>query len=311
MSIPAGRREVCRARALDSMPHTTAALTEGALSPEHVDVLAGANSDRRSVLFAAHEETLVEQAKLLRFGVCCQMVEYWKQHADAAGCEDEAQRCHDARHATAATTFDEMVDLRAVLDPLGGKIVVAELNRLMEQQRRYDKRDGTVRTAGQRRADALVEMATRSRTTQPGGLRPRPLITILTGHDSFARICELADGTVIAPGQVVPLLSQAELERVVFDGPDRVISVSRRRSFTGALRRAIEVRDRHCQHPSGCDEPADRCDVDHIQPYTDGGPTTLDNGRLSCWPHNRHHHLRNATPPEPDDPGERGPPDAT
>ncbi len=252
---------------------------------------------------------MVEQAKLLRFGDCCQMVEYWKQHADAAGCEDEAQRRHEARHATAATTFDEMVDLRAVLDPLGGKIVVAELNRLMEQQRRHDKRDGTVRTAGQRRADALVEMATRSRCAQPGGLRPRPLITILTGHESFARICELADGTVLAPGQVVPLLSEAEIERVVFDGPDRVISVSRRRRFTGALRRAIEVRDRHCQHPSGCDEPADRCDVDHIQPYTDGGPTSLDNGRLSCWPHNRHHHLRNARPPERDENGgERGPP---
>ena len=80
------------------MPHTTAALADGALSPEHVDVLAGANSGRRSVLFAAHEETLVEQAKLLRFGDCCQMVEYWKQRADAAGCDDEAQRRHEARH---------------------------------------------------------------------------------------------------------------------------------------------------------------------------------------------------------------------
>ncbi len=138
------------------------------------------------------------------------------------------------------------------------------------------------------------------------------MITILTGHESFARICELADGTVLAPGQVVPLLSEAEIERVVFDGPDRVISVSRRRTFTGALRRAIEVRDRHCQHPSGCDEPADRCDVDHIQPYTDGGPTSLDNGRLSCWPHNRHPHLRNAHPPERDDkPDGRAPPDAS
>ena len=44
MSIPAGRREVSRATALASMPHTTAALAEGVLSPEHVDVLAGANS---------------------------------------------------------------------------------------------------------------------------------------------------------------------------------------------------------------------------------------------------------------------------
>ena len=100
MSIPAGKREVRRARALDSMPRTTAALAEGALSAEHVDVLAGANSDRRSVLFDAYEETLVEQAKLLRFGDCCQMVEYWKQHADAAGCEDDAERRHEARTAT-------------------------------------------------------------------------------------------------------------------------------------------------------------------------------------------------------------------
>ena len=134
-----------------------------------------------------------------------------------------------------------MVDVRALLDPLGGNIVMAELNRLMEQQRRHDKHDGTVRTAGQRRADALVEMATRSRSAQPGGLRPRPLITILTGEASFARICELADGTVVTPGQIVPLLSEADIERIVFDGPDRVISVSRRRTFTGALRRAIEV----------------------------------------------------------------------
>ena len=284
MSIPAGRREVSRARALASMPHTTAALAEGVLSPEHVDVLAGANSGRRSVVFASHEETLVEQAKLLRFGECCQMVEYWKQRADAAGCDDEARRRHEARHATVASTFDAMVDLRAVLDPLGGAMVVAELNRLMEHQRRQDKRDGTVRTAGQRRADALVEMATRSRTARPGGLRPRPLITILTGHESFARVCELAAGTVVAPGQIVPLLSEAEIERVVFDGPDRVLSVSWRRTFTGALRRAIEVRDRHCQHPSGCDEPADRCDVDHIQPYTDGGEPHNTTGGSAAGP---------------------------
>ena len=154
-------------------------------------------------------------------------------------------------------------------------------------------------------------MATRSRSAHPGGLRPRPLITILTGDASFARICELADGTVLSPGQLVPLLSEADIERVVFDGPDRVLSVSRRRTFTGALRRAIEVRDRHCQHPSGCDEPADRCDVDHIQPYTDGGPTTLDNGRLSCWPHNRHHHLRNATPQPEAGSDDRAPPGAS
>ena len=130
-----GRSVRCRTRLRRS--------AEGALSPEHVDVLAGANSDRRSVLFASHEETLVEQAKLLRFGDCCQMVEYWKQRADAAGCEDEAERRHEARHATAATTFDEMVDLRALLDPLGGS----------DRGRRVEPADGTATAPRQARRD--------------------------------------------------------------------------------------------------------------------------------------------------------------
>ena len=77
------------------------------------------------------------------------------------------------------------------------------------------------------------------------------------------------------------------LETVLFDGPSTVVSVSKRRTFTGALRRAIEVRDRHCQHPAGCDVPADRCDVDHIVPAARGGPTSQANGRLQCPTHNR------------------------
>ena len=282
------------------MPHTQRALADGALSPEHVDALGHANSGSRLALFESHEETLVEQAKLLRFADCCRMVEYWKQRADADATENDGERLHEARRAMVATTIDGMVDLRGLLDPVGGATVLDELERLMEQRRLQDRADGEVRTAGQRRADALVEMAKRSRAAADGGLRPRPLLTVLVGEETLARVCELATGTVIAPGQVVPLLSEADLERVVFDSPDRVISVSRKRTFTGALRRAIEVRDRHCQHPSGCNEPASRCDVDHIRPHSEGGETSQENGKLGCWPHNRHRDLRNARPVDHD-----------
>ena len=300
MSVKAGKREVRRAGALASMPHTQRALADGALSVEHVDLLAGANSCSRQAIFESHEEELVEQAKVLRFGDCHRMVEYWKQRADAEATEDEGERLHGARHASAATTIDGMVDLRALFDPVGGVTLLSELERLMEKLRLQDQAGSKVRTAGQRRADALLEMAKRSRTASDSGLRPRPLLTVLVGEQTLARVCELATGTVIAPGQVVPLLSEADLERVVFDGPDRVISVSRKRTFTGALRRAIEVRDRRCQHPSGCDEPACRCDVDHIRPHSEGGETSEENGRLGCWPHNRHGDLRNARPADQD-----------
>jgi hypothetical protein len=303
MSVAAAKSEVRRARALRTMPATAAALAAGDLSPDHVDVLARANDGARRVLFTDHEQLLVEQCKRLRFADAVKLVEYWRQRADAESCEDEAERRDGCRSASVATTIDGMLDVRAWLDPFGGAAFKAEFDRLERQVYLDDQKSGRIRTASQRRADALVEMAHRSRTASPQGLRPRPLITLLCGETSFTRMCELAEGTVVTPGQVVPHLNDADIESILFDGPHRVVSVSRRRRFTGALRRAIEVRDRHCQHPSGCDEPADRCDVDHIEPHPAGGLTSQENGRLECRPHNRKHHMHDhggvPRPPRP------------
>jgi phage gp46-like protein len=308
MAVGSAMVELRRARQLRSMPHTAAALASGALSPDHVDLLGRANHGSRTALFVDHEAMLVEQCQLLRFPDACRMVDYWRQRTDAEGTEDEAARLHAARHASVAETIDGVVDLRALLDPVGGAAFKAELDRLERRLYLADKKSGTVRTVGQRRADALVEMAHRSRTSGPGGLRPRPLITILVGETWFAHVCELADGTVVAPGPIVPLLSEADIERVVFDGPDRVLAVSRRRRFTGALRRAIEVRDRRCQHPSGCDEPADNCDVDHRRPCTDSGETSQDNGEIQCRPHNRDTTKHDRKPRRRQPPDQRPPP---
>ena len=85
------------------------------------------------------------------------------------------------------------------------------------------------------------------------------------------------------------------MERVVFDGPDRVTNVGvRRRMFTGATRRAVEVRDRECFHEF-CDVPADDCEIDHVEPWAAGGLTVDDNGRPACGFHNRLRHR----PPRP------------
>ncbi len=99
------------------------------------------------------------------------------------------------------------------------------------------------------------------------------------------RVCELANGTPVTPGGLVPWLTDADIERVVFDGSSRVIDVgARQRFFRGATRRAVEVRDRVCWHPT-CEEPAERCDIDHIVRFEHGGPTVQANGRPACPPH--------------------------
>jgi len=311
LSVESAGIELRRARKLASMPHTMAALAAGEISVDHVDLLGRANHRPRRACFAEFEQLLVEHCGRLRYADAEQMVAYWRQHVDADGADHDAETLVEQRRASAGRSYDGSVYTTATLDPVAGTILLTELARLERQLYHSEQATGVLqRTPTQRRADALVEMATRSASTPPGAQHPRPLYTVLVGYETFAaRICQLDDNTVIAPGQLLAGFTRADIERIVFDGPSRVIDVSERRRFTGALRRAIQVRDRHCQHPSGCDVPAPRCDCDHIQPRSQRGPTSQDNGRLLCPTHNRHPDRRDPTgQPTIDEHHERPPP---
>jgi hypothetical protein len=299
-------RELKRARKLASMPATAEALRTGKLSLDKVQLLCWANHPRLATFFRRDEAMLVDSMVGLRYADAERLIKYWRSVAEDAADKPPTDRRYDGRHLDAVRTWGDTVDLRGRLDPLGGAEFLSELKRLEDELFKQDWAaakaiygEGTraellTRTPTQRRADALAEMARRSRAMPPGAQRPRPLITVLTGEASFARLCELASGVVLSPGELVPVLAGADVERIVFDGPSRVIDVGEARFFRGALRRAIEVRDRHCQHRSGCDVPAERCEVDHVVPASEGGPTTQENGRLLCGFHNRR---RNERPP--------------
>ncbi|MCW4459200.1 HNH endonuclease signature motif containing protein [Microbacterium sp. MPKO10] len=62
------------------------------------------------------------------------------------------------------------------------------------------------------------------------------------------------------------------------------------RAFTPQQKLAIAVRDETCAWPE-CDMPADWCDVHHAVPWSQGGPTDIDNGMLLC---SAHHHMLHA-----------------
>jgi hypothetical protein len=184
-------------------------------------------------------------------------------------------------------TLADTVVVDGVFNPIDGTIIDNELARLTEEIRLADIAADVDRTPAQRRAAALVEMARRSASTPANARRPKPLFTVLIGASEFDRMCELANGTVVRPDALVPYLDDVLIESVLFDGASTVISVSSKRTFTGALRRAIQVRDRRCMHKSDCDVPAEDCDVDHVVPYARGGPTSQFNGRPLCRPQNR------------------------
>jgi hypothetical protein len=259
---------------------------------------------------ARDEHLLVDAAVSLPFRQFQQVVTYWEQRADPNGTETNAEQLHQARRLHLSRGLDGVWFLDGCLDPIGGAIIAGALRRVENElfhddwsQARAQKSDTVTvadlaRTPAQRRADALVELARRAGAVPPGGRLPEPLFTVLVGYETFAgRICQLADGTVITPRTAARWLPQAWVERVVFDGPDRVINVGvRRRLFSGATRRGIEVRDRECFHEL-CDVPADECEIDHIEPYAQGGLTIESNGRPACRYHNQQRHPRTERPP--------------
>ncbi len=146
------------------------------------------------------------------------------------------------------------------------------------------------RTPAQRRADALVEMAVRSKGANATDRRPEPLFSVLVGYEALhGRISRIEGGPIVSPGALLPWLKGADFERIVFSPRARIECSKTARFFTGATRRAIEVRDQCCTHPF-CEAPAERCQIDHVIPYAKGGETTQENGRVHCGFHNR---LRN------------------
>jgi len=288
-ALRSARRELDRARRLREMPVTRGAVLEGRLSMDHVDLLGEANAKARAGRFADDEATLVDAVWTRPFWDAVKVVKYWTRKADAVGAEDEARQQDVATHLHVSTTMDGNVVVSGEFDPVNGAIVAETLQTIDDELRLTDQRDGVLRTASQRRAAALVEMARRARAMPAGARMPAPLFTALVGEGTLAELCELSTGVVITPGQLGQWVDPAMLETVLFDGPSTVLSVSKRRRFTGAVRRAIEVRDRHCQHRSGCDIPAIRCDVDHIVPYAVKPDTSQFNGKLECPAHNRNH----------------------
>jgi hypothetical protein len=110
-------------------------------------------------------------------------------------------------------------------------------------------------------------------------------------HDQALRRVHLSPGlrgTGILDGMLTPLgyatvdAALRRIERELFDAD------------------WAAARDRACTH--SCDQPAERCQGDHIQPWTAGGATNIDNGQLRCGYHNRWawQHPDPCPPPDPD-----------
>jgi hypothetical protein len=161
-------------------------------------------------------------------------------------------------------------------------------------------RAGLAVTPDQRLADALLKVVAAAEGSGAEGAgipAGATQITVLMREQDLRQRAAgrglLADGTEVSAGELRRLACDAGFVPVVLGGKSEILDLGRmRRLASPALRHAVALRDGHCAFP-GCEVPVYRCELHHIRPWQDGGPTRLDNLVAFCV---RHHHLCEPAP---------------
>lgn len=278
---------------------TAKALAAGDITSRHVQVAARAARHAED-LFTDHEDAILDAAAVTTPDQFRAVMAHWRDLADDQIGREPAANRFERRHLHISQVLDGWGRVDGALDAEALASVVQVLDGLEPP----DPVDGLrpPRTLAQRRADALVRLAT-------GATRPSISLDALVDVDTLqgrlpadltALRAEVRGVGPVDRATILRLACDASIGRILVRGRSEVIDVGRRtRLVPPALRRALEARDGGCVEP-GCNAPADECDAHHKVHWLDGGETSLDNTELRCRPCHRIQHDRDRC--------QRGPP---
>ncbi len=319
MTVKAAAYRVHLARTLGELPATLDSARAGRASFTNVTMIAHLAEDVGVAQVAPLEHILVGAAETLEPGAMRVLTQATRLRLDPDGVLADDNHAHERRWFECEETYDHVYVLRGELDAESGALVKTAIDALS-----HGLRSGELRSASQRRADALVELAAAQLRSgehrDVHGQRPHLTLTVSaaalrSGADADAQPAELRGVGPIHPETarriacdavrtVVTVAPSADGSASAADGSASVgvdrdrgdgfvstratpLSVGRAtRTIPAHIRTALHLRDHGCRFP-GCDAPPAWTDGHHIIHWADGGPTELENLVSLCRRHHR------------------------
>ncbi len=301
------------ARQVGSLPATEDAMRAGRLSEAQVKEIAGA-----AILQPAVEQELVDAAETQPHN----LLKLRCRRVRAAGQDQMTsyEKIRRERYLRSWTDHDGAVRFDARMTPDDGARLVAAIKAEADRLGASARRAGIDEPARAVAADALVRLVggdadrlERSggepgsdgagSTAGPGGSPrgPSTMVHVRVDHGALMRghlepgeVCEIP-GIGPIPVEVARSLAvDSVLSVLLTDGVDVTTVAHTGRTIPASVRRALIERDPVCVVP-GCGL-REGLEIDHIDPFGNGGQTRLDNlARLCRWHHylktHQHHRL--------------------
>ena len=267
---------------LGDLPATLDAWRSGEITAGHVRVIARVAADPDH----CDEAALLEMARGYPVDMFARMTRCCMKPGVSS---EERNRQHDNRWASLVQDPDGSWRLSAYFDADDGKRVSLAFGAMVRTYRTGATAWGPEPikglTSAQRRADALVNLITGE------GPHRRPSATLLVIADYDAVTRELRnlrydDGLPVAADQIAKLAADAKILPAIFSAEGDPLWLGRTdRHASWGQRIALAARDGGCVN---CAAPAEGGEPHHIEWFSHGGPTDIDNLALVC---ERCHHL--------------------
>jgi hypothetical protein len=300
MTVKAAAYRVHLARTLGALPATLDSARAGRASFSNVTMIAHLAEDVGVEQVKPLESILVSAAETLAPGAMRTLTQVTRLRLDPDGVLADDNHAHERRWFECEQTYGGVFVLRGELDAEGGALVKTAIDALSHGMSR-----GEARSASQRRADALVDLA--ATQLRRGDHRDvhgqRPHLTVTVSADTLRSGADAAPAELSGVGPIHPETARRiacdAVRTVVAVAPSTEATMSMRamplsvgratRTIPAHIRTALNLRDQGCRFP-GCDRPPAWTDGHHIIHWPDGGPTELDNLVSLCRPHHRKVH---------------------